>query len=208
MIRHVSSLLWLIALLAAMPFAAMAQGTYRINAGDVLRIEVVEDETLNRTVLVTPDGRISFPLAGSIQAGGTTIGAVQTSLVSRLAPNFSSPPTVYVSVERLAVREPTLPSAPEAPPSIDVYVMGEVAKSGKLTLEPGTTVLQAFAAMGGFSNFAATKRVQLRRRDPETGRERIYPLNYEAIMLGRSPNGTAVLADGDILLVPTRRLFE
>ena len=43
---------------------AQAQG-YQIRAGDTLRIEVLEDSSLNRTVLVAPDGRISMPQAGT-----------------------------------------------------------------------------------------------------------------------------------------------
>ena len=41
--------------------------------------------------------------------------------------------------------------------------MGEAANPGKLDVKRGTTLLQAFAQMGGFSPFAATKRVQLHR---------------------------------------------
>ncbi|EKE43301.1 polysaccharide biosynthesis protein [Oceaniovalibus guishaninsula JLT2003] len=199
----------LFALLAAfllmLPAPLAAQNAYRIGPGDVLKIEVIEDSTLNRSVLVTPDGQFTFPLAGAIQAGGRTLGAVQSDLVQQLSPSFSNPPTVFVSLERLAA--PPL-DLPEEADTITVFVLGEAAKSGRLELEPGTTLLQAFAEMGGFSDFAALKRVQLRRKDPATGIERVYALNYNAIMQGRSPNGSVTMQDGDVILVPTRRLFE
>jgi polysaccharide export outer membrane protein len=197
----------LIALLTALlaPGAAHAQTSYRVANGDVLRVEVIEDETLNRTVLVSPDGRITFPLAGSVEARGRTLDAVRDDLVSQLSPNFANPPTVFVSLERVAEAGPVGPPLPEA--TIAIYVMGEVPSPGKLELSPGTTMLQAFAQMGGFSDFAATKRVQLRRRDA-SGAERIYPLSYDAIMQGTSPNGGVTLQEGDVILVPTRRLFE
>ena len=70
--------------------AAEAQSTYRIRAGDVLRVEVIEDPTLNRSVLVSPDGRIAVPLAGTVQAGGRTIEQVQAALTTRLAPTSRS----------------------------------------------------------------------------------------------------------------------
>lgn len=184
---------------------AAAQDAYRIAPGDVLRVEVIEDESLNRSTLVLPDGRFSFPLAGSVRAGGRTIDAVRSDLVTQLAPNFSNPPTVFVSLERLA--EPDL-LLEEEELRISIYVLGEVSRPGRLEIEPGTTLIQAFALMGGFSEFAATKRVQLRRRDPVTGVERVYKLNYDRIAEGTSPNGTAALAEGDVILVPTRRLFE
>jgi polysaccharide export outer membrane protein len=190
---------------------AMAQGRYVIGPGDVLQIEVLEDESLSRTVLVAPSGEISLPLAGSVPAVGQTLSTVQETLRQRLAPNFAEPPTVFVALSRQALPEPVIPGplAPPPPPVLlDVFALGEVGNRGQLQVSPGTTILQAFALMGGFTPFAATERIQLRRRDPVTGRERIYPLRYDAILSGRSPNGSALLADGDVFVVPTRKLFE
>ncbi len=194
--------------LALQVTAAAAQGAYQIRPGDTLRIEVIEDDALNREVLVAPDGRISFPLAGQIRAAGRTVGQVATQLTSALGPNFEARPTVYVAISSLAERpEPRVvaPRDPE-PVTVDVYVMGEVANPGKIEVQPGTTVLQVFSMVGGFSDFAATKRIQLRRVQGEN--ERIYPLNYEKIQSGQSPNGRARVAEGDTFIVPTRRLFE
>ena len=58
-------------LLAAPLLPALAQdGSYLIRPGDVLQVEVLEDPGLNRSVLVSPDGRITMPLAGAIRASG------------------------------------------------------------------------------------------------------------------------------------------
>lgn len=189
-----------VAMTAALP--ALAQDGYELRRGDVLRIEVVEDAGLNRTVLIAPDGRITLPLAGSVLARGRTVEAVQAELVRQLADDFAAPPTVFVSIERLAEMPPATSSAPAAPPTIAVFVMGEATRPGKLDVEPGTTVLQAFALMGGFTKFAADRRVQLRRGD------QIYLLDYAAIEAGTSQIGSTVLAEGDVLVVPQRRLFE
>lgn len=195
---------WLTAALILIPFAASAQG-YRLKAGDILRIEVIEDEALNRSVLIDPRGRISFPQAGTMRAAGRTVGSVQSTLADRLASSFASTPNVYVSLEQVAEPRQTVQAEPEV---ITIYVLGEVNKPGKLTMEPGATLLQAFAEMGGFSDFAATKRVQLRRKNATTGIESVTPLNYEAMSKGMTTNATLVLSDGDVILVPTRRLFE
>lgn len=192
------------ALMTLAAVAASAQDAYRIRAGDTLRIEVIEDSSLNRNVLVSPDGRIAVPLAGSLVAAGRSIEAVQSDLASLLAPNFAAAPTVFVGVQGLA-EAPEL--GPLDPITIDVYVLGEVGNPGRLAVEPGTTVLQLFALTGGFTNFAAKKRIQLRRVD-ETGTEKLYRLDYKAIEEGRSPNGLVVLGEGDVILVPQRRLFE
>jgi polysaccharide biosynthesis/export protein len=183
-------------------------GGYLIRAGDVLRIEVLEDPGLNRSVLVSPDGRITMPLAGGIRASGKTVEAVQNELAAGLAPSFATTPNVYVSIERIAERVASGGGAPKAPPTLDIYVIGEGAKSGKFSVAPGTTVLQLFAEMGGFSKFAATKRIQLRRTDPKTGEETTYAINYDAIEQGSSKVGATVLMKGDVIVVPQRKLFE
>jgi polysaccharide export outer membrane protein len=203
-------LLSLLATLGALllPAAAWAQGEYRINRGDVLRIEVIEDDSLNRTVLVAPSGQITVPLAGPVTVAGQSLSAVQAALRQQLAPNFNEPPTVFVSLERPF--EPRLEFPGEAPAAatVSIFVLGEIGSAGRLELEPGTTLLQALAQAGGPTPFAATKRLQLRRRDPRTGGERIYTINYDAILEGRSPNGGTVMAEGDVIVAPTRRLFE
>ncbi len=97
-------------------------------------------------------------------------------------------------------------AAPE-PITYAVYVLGEANQTGVVEVEPGTTVLQVFALMGGFTNFAATKRVQLRRVDSH-GQEAIYVLNYDLMEQGLSPNARVHVLDGDVIVVPQRGLFE
>lgn len=177
---------------------AMAQG-YNIQVGDVLKVEVIEDPSLNRSVLVAPDGRISLPLAGSVNAAGRQVEAISAAISGALASNFAARPTVYVSLDRLAERAAAKEAAPEV---ITIYVLGEAGKPGQIALLPGSTALQAFAQMGGFGKFAATKRIQL-RRGTET-----FLLNYRQIEAGTSTAGSMVLKDGDVIVVPQRRLFE
>ena len=195
------------ALLAGLVFAtgAAAQDGYRIKPGDVLRIEVLEDPNLNRTTLVPPDGRISLPLAGIVQAGGQRVEDVQSALAAGLAPNFATPPNVFVSIEQLA--QPAATGGPAEGPTIDVFVIGAATTPGRLEVEPGSTLLQVFAEMGGFTPFAATKRIQLRRVDA-SGVERVYTFNYDALSRGASLQNMPKVADGDVIVVPERRLFE
>ena len=196
-------------LLAALTVPAIAQdGGYLIRPGDMLRVEALEDPGLNRSVLVSPDGRITLPLAGGVRASGKTVEAVQGELATRLAPNFATTPNIYVSIERIAERPVGGSGGVKAVPTIDIYVIGEGAKAGKLSVARGTTVLQFFAEMGGFSKFAATKRIQLRRTDPKTGVETSYTINYDAIENGSSRMGATVLMKGDVIVVPQRKLFE
>ena len=87
-----------------------------------------------------------------------------------------------------------------------IYVLGEVAKPGRIDVPPGTTMLQFLAQAGGLSPFAATKRIQLRRTDA-TGHETVYVFNYDAIMAGAAVP-VVILQKGDVIVIPQRRLFE
>jgi polysaccharide export outer membrane protein len=123
--------------------AALAQDGYALKPGDVLRIEVLEDPTLNRDTLILPDGSISLPLAGLVRAGGRGIDDVQADIAQRLAPNFASPPTVFVGIARLAVPGPILGAgggAAAAPPGVAVFLMGEAANPARETAWTATEV--------------------------------------------------------------------
>lgn len=198
-----------LATLLFVPLAATslsAQNSYKIKSGDVLRIEVLEDASINRETLVLPDGRVSVPLIGTIRVGGRSVDAVRADLIEKLRPNFASDPTVFVSLSKLAEPRPRSGGS-AAPSTMTIYILGEVATPGAVEMQRNTTVLQALAAVGGFSRFAATKRVQLRRTD-KTGAEKLYRVNYEEILAGKSSIGTTVLQQGDVLIVPQRKLFE
>ncbi|MDO6736067.1 polysaccharide biosynthesis/export family protein [Octadecabacter sp. 1_MG-2023] len=186
---------------------AAAQSNYQIRAGDTLQIEVFEDGTLNRSVVVLSDGRISFPFAGTLRVSGRTVGEVQASIRSAIASNFATPPTVFVAVQPAPV-VPRAPVVPAPPPTIDIYFLGEVSTPGAKAVAPGTTFLQAMAQSGGLTRFAASKRVQLRRTDATTGQQHVFTINYGAILDGARMTDNVVLVDGDVIVVPERRLFE
>jgi polysaccharide export outer membrane protein len=186
---------------------ASAQDLYKIRVGDVLRVEVLEDSSLNRDALVLPDGTVTLPLVGSVSASGKTIGAVQGAVVDGLAPNFAAKPTVFVSIATLSA--PAAPTGGVAARStVSVYVMGEVARPGKAEIAAGTSILQFLAESGGFTKFAATKRIQVRRADPKTGKEMVFGFNYKAVENGAASVSSIILQAGDVIVVPERKLFE
>ena len=187
----------LVALLAA-PLAYAQSAGYRIQPGDQLAITVLEDETLNRNTLVLPDGRISVPLAGSIQASGRSVDAVESAIADRLASNFAVRPSVFVSVTAVSDSGETFP----------IFVVGQVGEPGPREVEAGTTLLQAIALAGGLDRFAATKRIQLRRTDSSTGQERLYIFNYNAVERGGAIQSMITMREGDVIVVPERHLFE
>ena len=162
---------------------------------------MLEDPSLNRTVLILPDGNFTFPFAGQIRAGGRSVMAVQNSLTERLSANFAAPPNVFVSAGPLV----QAPDGPVVDNNFGVFAMGEVNNPGKVQIpgDEGITLLQAIAQVGGFTRFAATKRIQLRR--PSHKGEEVYLFNYKE---GGGISGATKLKAGDVIVVPERRLFE
>jgi polysaccharide export outer membrane protein len=196
--KHFFILLWGFVLLAS---ASHAQNNYKVQPGDTLLIEVLEDTSLNRSVLVTPDGSFAFPFAGSLQVAGLTVDQVRANVVASIQSNFVSKPNVFVSVASLRPED-------EEPDTMNVYFLGEVNTPGLVEVEHGTTFLQALSQAGGFTNFAATKRLQLRRTNKSTRRQSLFAINYNALSLGAGMSQSIVLHDGDVVLIPERRLFE
>lgn len=199
------SILFAIVSLMLAATAAVAQAGYQIRPGDTLQVEVLEDPTLNRAVLVLPDGTISFPFAGSVRAGGRTASEVSAAITSGIASNFASRPNVFVTVQQL--NPATTALDPDAG-LMHVYVLGEIAAPGEKSLRPGTTLIQALSEAGSFTPFAATKRIVLRRIDRRSGKTTVYKINYKAIADGRSVGQDVRLREGDVIIVPQRRLFE
>lgn len=181
-------------------FAAAQE--YRIRSGDRLTIEVLEDNSLNRTVSVLPGGTINFPYAGSLSVAGQSPTAVGNRIAQALSGVLASPPTVFVTAMPL---EP-MPGATEVEEAVvNVYIMGEAASPGAKAVPPGTTFLQALSQAGGLTPFAATKRIQLRRASMPG---QVISVNYAAIMRGAGMNVDPVLAEGDVIIIPERGLFE
>lgn len=196
--KHFLILLWGLIWVATSSFA---QEDYKVQPGDTLLIEVLEDTSLNRSVLVTPDGSFAFPFAGTVQVSGLTVSQIRSNIISSIQGNFVSPPNVFVSVASLRPDE-------EEEDTMNVYFVGEVNTPGLSEVELGTTFLQALSQAGGFTPFAATKRLQLRRTNTRTGEQSLFVINYNALSLGAGLRKSIFMKPGDVILVPERRLFE
>jgi len=187
--------------------SAQAQTTtveeYTVAPGDRLDVNVLEDPTLNRTVLVRPDGKISMPLAGTIAVGGRTPEEVSAIVRSRLAKQFVSPPNVTVALAVVGnaaqADEALLPA---------FYVVGEVSKPGRYAFEAEqpVSVLQALSIAGGLGIYAARSRIQVRHYDG--GAESIELFDYDAIEDGATGGASIIIGDGDVIVVPERGIFN
>ena len=158
---------------------------YRLGPGDKLRIEVYKDEQLSQSVQVRPDGKITLPLIGDLDAASHTPIELRDTIVTSLKEYVTNPTVTVIVVEALASQ---------------VYVMGEVTHPGTMQLHGPTTILQALAMAGGFKEFANTKEVKVLR--PKGGANAVETLrfNYRDVI-----NGDAkpfYLRSGDTVIVP------
>lgn len=169
---------------------------YRLEIGDRIAVSVLEDPSLNQTVLVRPDGRVTLPLAGTVPAQGRTTEALQSTIRRALARNFVEAPTVTVALVGLGENR--------IPPGF--YIVGEVARPGRYALETPVDILQGLALAGGAGAFAASDRIQLRRR--VEGVETITLFDFDRVADDASTFDFLPLTDGDVIVVPQRGLFE
>ena len=159
---------------------------YRVGAGDVLEIATWKELELTRKeVLVSVDGRISFPLLGDIPAAGMTPMEL-TETIQKGLKGYVTAPVVTVTVT--------------TPGSQKVYVLGEVMKTGEYPILKSLTVLQAFALAGGFTQWASKDEIILIRKDG--AKDRIYKINYKDIVKGRDVENNLALQANDTIVVP------
>lgn len=127
---------------------AVGLESYRLGAGDRVRVTVFNEPSLTGEYNITPGGALAFPLIGMVNAGGRTIDTVQQELTAKLAEGYVNDPRV--SLEVLTYRP--------------FYILGEVNRPGEYSYASGMTVEQAIARAGGFTYRANEKTVFLRRQ--------------------------------------------
>jgi polysaccharide biosynthesis/export protein len=165
--------------------AGPADAGYRVNAGDMLEISVWKEEDLQRQVLVRPDGAISFPLAGELQAEGRSVTEIREELVARLS-RFIPDLVLTVTVTDVSGNR--------------IFVVGQVARPGVFVMNPDLDVMQALSMAGGTTPFASLKDIRILRR---RGTQRAsMSFDFTEVSRGRSLEQNIVLQSGDVVVVP------
>ena len=154
-----------------------------IGAEDVLAVNVWKEPEISRTVPVRPDGKITLPLIGEIQASGLTAQKLQEEIGRRLA-TYVSNPDVTVIVQEVK--------------SLKFNIMGEVVKPGSYTLSKPMTVLNAIAIAGGLRDFAKQGNIYV-LRVTENGIVRL-PFDYKSVIKARKQD--LELQPRDTVVVP------
>jgi len=157
---------------------------YVIGIADVLNVVSWRDKELSAEVVVRPDGKISLPMLNDVPAAGMTPEQLAAA-VQKAATKFVRDPGITVIVKEIHSRK--------------VYVVGEVAKPGTVSLGGEMNVLQAIAEAGGFLESANKGDVVIVRN--EDGQERRFKFNYNDVVRGKNVAQNIRLLPGDTILI-------
>jgi len=154
---------------------ARYDASYKLDAGDKLRVVVYGQEGLTNTYAIDAGGSITMPLIGSVPARGRTPAGLAAEISARLRKGFIREPSVAVEIESYR----------------PFFILGEVVAPGQYPYVPNMSVESAVAIAGGFSPRALRDRVTLTHTDGSGPFRAVVPL------------GTSV-GPGDTVLVGER----
>ena len=155
--------------------------SYKIGPEDVIQIRVWREPELSVQQSVRPDGKITLPLIGDVNANETTPKELSTIIGTKLK-EFINNPSVMVTVEQVRSKKYT--------------ITGEIGRPGSYPLLTSTTVLDALTNSGGFRDFANKKKITVIR-----GEER-FRFNYNEVIEGKNMEQNIELRNGDLIVVP------
>jgi polysaccharide export outer membrane protein len=130
------------------PTATFGESEYRLGPEDVISVFVWKQPDLSTTVMIRPDGKISLPLLGELDASGKTAMQLQTVIGKELQ-QYVVDPKVNVIVKE--VNSPA------------ISVLGQVRKPDRYKIRQRLTALDAIALAGGFTDFAKRDKVTIIR---------------------------------------------
>lgn len=166
-------------------------GEYLIGVGDELRVNVWNNAELSMSVPVRPDGKISLPLVGDIEAQGQSAKNLAANITSELKTYIRSP-----QVNVIVVRAGSVDYL------LRVRVTGAVTNPRSLPHRDGMTVLDLVLEAGGPTQYASSNRAKLYRK--VNGEVSVYPIKLKDILNKGNLETNYTLAPSDIVIIPER----
>ena len=160
---------------------------------DTIQVDVFSVPELSREMQVDASGRISMPLAGTIDARGKTADELARSIEAALRGRYVRNPEVIINIKSSV--------------SQVVTVDGQVVEPGLYPVTNQMTLMRAIASAKGMTEFARAEEVVILRT--VNGRKMAGLYNMGAIRSG-AYDDPAIYAN-DVIVVgdsPQRRLFR
>ncbi|RMF92328.1 MAG: polysaccharide export protein [Nitrospinota bacterium] len=170
---------------AALPGEEGQVQGFRLGVGDEVKITVWKHDDLNRTLRISPTGKIFYPLVGEIQAAGKGTEDLRRIITDGLKDYITNP---QVNVDVTAFR------------SRKIYVFGEVERPGLLVIEDSLNILDALLLAGGPTLDADQKRIILIHRSPSE--LELRSINLKRLFQEGDQGQVVTLQGGDIVYVP------
>lgn len=171
--------------------SAVEHGGYKIGVDDRVQVSVWRNPDLSVTVPVRPDGMISVPLIGDVQAGSKTTSELAASVKAKLS-LYIRDPSVTIIVTELRSHEYLS----------RIRVTGAVRTARSAQYRQGMTVVDAVLDAGGLNEFAAPNRAKLYRTSG--GKTKIYSIKLGDILNNGKLETNMKLFPGDVISVPER----
>ena len=159
--------------------------------GDVIDITVWRQPDMDLTVTIAPDGRITYPLLGTVQVSGLNYPELVDTLEDGLG-DYYVDPAVAVNIVEVSNQK--------------VFVLGEVQNPAVLQIENDLSILEALVRTGGIHPDARTDNVLLIRGDFEN--PDLYLIDVEGLYQRGDTSQLVYLQRGDIVYVPARTIVE
>lgn len=177
------------------PMTAMEPEPYRIGVGDTVSIHVWRNPELTQSIVVRPDGNISMPLMGDVEAEGMR----PEELADEISAGLSE-----------VIRSPEVTVMVDSPVSAEyrnrVRITGQVGQPISVAYRQGMTVLDLVLEAGGLTAFAAGDRAVMHRN---TGAEyQTFSLDLEAILEDGDMRTNYTIQPGDVVSVPRKTLLR
>ncbi|WP_291984364.1 polysaccharide biosynthesis/export family protein [Luteitalea sp.] len=170
---------------SAQPSAADVSADFTIGPEDVLGVVFWREAELSGDVTVRPDGKITLPVIGEVQAAGKRPQDLQAEIMTH-AGKYLTDPNVVVVVRAINSRR--------------IFVTGRVTSPGGHVLKGPLNVVQALALAGGLTEYANAKNISILRT--VNGRTERFKFNYREVTAGKSLEQNIVLRPGDTVVVP------
>lgn len=160
---------------------------YHLAPGDSVGLRFILNPELNENNLpIAPDGSMSAPLVGTLQAAGSTVEDLRRALSERYAVYLRSPsPDVLIHSYGAA----------------QIYVGGEVKKQGIYPMMGPTNAMQAVITAGGSIDAAEMSETILIRRRAD-GRPMMRVVNLRRYLNTADSRDNVELRPGDVVYVP------
>ncbi|HVO46553.1 MAG TPA: polysaccharide biosynthesis/export family protein [Steroidobacteraceae bacterium] len=155
---------------------------YKIHPGDKVLLGLYDDPKMQPVeITVAPDGKLAFPLIGTLTAAGKNVEQLRIEMESKLK-KFVSEPTVTIAVTQVNGNV--------------AYVVGQVNKPGALIMNPGINILQALSLAGGGNPYAKMDSIIVIRG------QRVLNFRFSQVSAGRNLEQNVELESGDVVVVP------